>query len=113
MLVAEAGDVYVVEDNGNLEIVALTAGGAVKPIVRIEGQSSTELTGPALSPDGQRLYFSSQRGPGPNGNRGLTYEISGPFTTTTEPVPALGSIGGVALGARFALEPPEEGKDHS
>jgi Tol biopolymer transport system component len=31
------------------------------------------MTGPAFSPDGSRLYFSSQRNPG------RTYEISGPF----------------------------------
>jgi len=31
---------------------------------------------PAFSPDGRRLYFSSQRGPTGKGPFGLTYEIS-------------------------------------
>jgi Tol biopolymer transport system component len=34
-----------------------------------------EITGPAFSPDGSRLSFSSQRG---NSN-GITYEVRGPF----------------------------------
>jgi hypothetical protein len=43
----------------------------------VAGQGGSELTGPAFSPDGKRLYFSSQRG-GPTG-QGITYEVSGPF----------------------------------
>ncbi|WP_395850285.1 hypothetical protein [Cystobacter fuscus] len=39
-------------------------------------QEGTELTGLAFSPDGQRLYFSSQRG---SKGLGLTYEVTGPF----------------------------------
>lgn len=71
---SSAGDVLVAEDQGNFEIVALTPSGQVKPIVQIVGQdSSSEVTGPALSPDGTRLYFSSQSGPG------RTYEVTGPF----------------------------------
>ncbi|MFT5696387.1 MAG: secreted PhoX family phosphatase, partial [Myxococcota bacterium] len=67
------GDVYVSEDPGNLQIVALTPSGNVKPFVRMVGQTGTEVTGPALNPDGTRLYFSSQRNPG------TTYEVTGPF----------------------------------
>jgi len=37
----------------------------------------SELTGPAFSPDGTRLYFSSQRGFG----AGMTFELTGPFRT--------------------------------
>ena len=32
-----------------------------------------------FSPDGTRLYFSSQRGPGAGLGQGVTYEVSGPF----------------------------------
>ena len=36
--------------------------GIVAPFLRVTGQSGSEITGPAFSPDGTRLYFSSQRG---------------------------------------------------
>jgi secreted PhoX family phosphatase len=42
---------------------------------RLTGRAGSELTGPAFSPDGTRLYFSSQRSPGE------TFEITGPFRT--------------------------------
>jgi secreted PhoX family phosphatase len=76
------GDVLVAEDVGNLEIVALTPGGVALPIVRLVGVAGTEITGPALSPDGSRLYFSSQRSPG------RTFEVSGPFVGP--PIPSIG-----------------------
>ena len=81
--VSRAGDVYVAEDGGNLELCILSVEGDHAPFARLTGVSSSELTGPAFSPDGTRLYVSSQRNPG------RTYEIQGPFrssaggTTTT------------------------------
>lgn len=44
-------------------------------------QDHSELAGPALNPAGNRLYFSSQRGPEKRfpRNLGITYEILGPF----------------------------------
>ncbi len=77
--VSPCGDVYVAEDVGNLEVVALTAGGAVEPVARLVGVGGTEITGPAFSPDGSRLYFSSQRNPG------VTFEVSGPFAPPALP----------------------------
>jgi len=94
---APTGDVYVAEDPGDLQIVALTASGKTKPIVQVTGQRDTEITGPALSPDGTRLYFSSQRHPG------TTYEVSGPFSGVSAPVPALGSIKKLVQGAGIAV----------
>ena len=38
-----------------------------------------EITGPAFSPDGSRLYFSSQRGKTGRNEDGITFEITGPF----------------------------------
>jgi len=73
VLVTPNGDVYVAEDGGDLQIVALTTKGAVKPVLKLVGTRGTELTGPALAPDGTRLYFSSQRNPG------RTYAVQGPF----------------------------------
>lgn len=56
------GDLFVAEDGGNMEICIITPAGVVAPFLRIPNQSSSEITGPAFSPDGSRLYFSSQRG---------------------------------------------------
>jgi len=73
-----AGDVLIAEDNEQASrIVIVTPDGAVLPLLQLIGQDRSEITGPAFSPDGTRLYFSSQRG-GPLSG-GLTYEITGPF----------------------------------
>jgi uncharacterized protein len=79
VLANAAGDVLVAEDGGRQQIVALTTDGAVVPLLQVTGHTRTELTGPAFSPDGSRLYFSSQWAPQPGGHRGITYEVSGPF----------------------------------
>jgi secreted PhoX family phosphatase len=72
-----SGDLYIAEDGGNMELVLITPDNQSAAFLRVMGQSGSELTGPASSPDGTRLYFSSQRG-GSNG-RGIAYEIRGPF----------------------------------
>jgi len=95
---AVSGDVFVAEDGGNMEVVLLTPEGDVVPFVRVvePGHEGSEVTGPTFSPDGTRLYFSSQRGPTPGtlaeiaGDRGIdnpsrtggmTWEVTGPFRT--------------------------------
>ncbi len=82
--IAPSGDVLVAEDGGNMEIRMITADTReVVPLVRLPGPAheGSEVTGPCFSPDGTRLYFSSQRagldGPG----EGITYEVTGPFRT--------------------------------
>ena len=72
-----SGDLFVAEDGGNMELVLITPDNTASAFLRVTGQGSSELTGPAFNPAGNRLYFSSQRG-GTNG-RGITYEISGSF----------------------------------
>ena len=83
-----SGDLFVAEDGGNMELCLITTADAqdtVAPFLRIAGHSGSEITGPAFSPDGTRLYFSSQRGT--NGTIGVTYEVIGPFRTTGGPPP--------------------------
>lgn len=74
-----SGDLYVAEDGGNMEINLITPDGVVAPFLRVTGQSASEITGPAFSPDGTRLYFSSQRGTSGYSSGGITYEVTGPF----------------------------------
>ncbi|MFI0979254.1 alkaline phosphatase PhoX [Streptomyces sp. NPDC021093] len=76
-----SGDLYVAEDGGNMEICMITPTDVVTPFLRIGGQSGSEVTGPAFSPDGTRLYFSSQRGTSGSSSGGITYEVTGPFRT--------------------------------
>lgn len=76
VVVSRRGHVYVGEDGGNMQIVVIAPDRSVAPILKVEGQDDSEITGPAFSPDGTRLYFSSQRGG--NGS-GITYEVTGPF----------------------------------
>lgn len=76
---AASGDLYVAEDGGNMEICLITPDDVVAPFLRINGQSGSEITGPAFSPDGSRLYFSSQRGTTGSSSGGITYEVTGPF----------------------------------
>ncbi|MGW6304043.1 alkaline phosphatase PhoX [Streptomyces niveus] len=78
---SSSGDLYVAEDGGNLEICLITPDDVVAPFLRVDGQSGSEITGPAFSPDGSRLYFSSQRGTSGSSSGGITYEVTGPFRT--------------------------------
>lgn len=76
--IAPSGEIYVAEDGGDMQLVALTQDGTPIPIAQIYGQDDSEITGPAVF--GNRLYFSSQRGTGPFiGSGGITYEITGDF----------------------------------
>ena len=97
-----SGDIYVGEDADDLQLVLLADGaaqprrGALRPAGRprrrgdrerpartgdIVPASSwkpeSEITGLAFSPDGTRLYMTSQRGL--DGVHGMTFEITGPF----------------------------------
>jgi secreted PhoX family phosphatase len=71
----------VAEDGGDMQVVAIGPDDTAIALVQATGHTSSEITGPTFSPDGQRLYFSSQRGPTtPLGLAlGITYEVTGPF----------------------------------
>jgi len=81
-----SGDLYVAEDDDDLQLVLLAdASGQriAEPFLQFVGHPGSEVAGPAFSPDGTRLYVSSQRGTdGGNNGRGMTFEITGPFRGT-------------------------------
>jgi len=79
IVVSRSGDIFVAEDGGDLEIVIISIERQLAPMLRLVGHGGSEIAGPAFSPDGKRLYFSSQRGV--NG-RGVTFAVMGPFRTT-------------------------------
>lgn len=69
------GEMLVAEDAGNLEIGVLRDNGTSQAVMRLVGHDDSEITGPAVSPDGTRLYFSSQRGTAGRSEEGVTFEI--------------------------------------
>jgi secreted PhoX family phosphatase len=84
--VSPAGDVYVCEDGGDLEVCLITPERVVAPFLRVTGAQHenqpsiggtgpSELAGVIFDPSGTRVYFSSQRGFG----TGVVYEVAGPF----------------------------------
>ncbi len=75
--ISQGGDIYVAEDGGDLQIVVIANDGAIYPVAQLQGHDASEVTGVAFSPDGKRLYFSSQRGTKGRGDGGITYEIQG------------------------------------
>jgi hypothetical protein len=106
--VSSAGELVVAEDGGDMQLV-LFSGGAFSPLLQLVGQDASEITGPGFSPDGGRLYFSSQRGPTGDGY-GVTYEVSGPFNRGTFNGPVLAAEGGLLSGPiHNVVEPPVRG----
>lgn len=75
--VSQQGDIYVAEDGGDLQIVVLDHQGGVYSVAQLVGHNRSEVTGVTFSPDGQRLYFSSQRGTSGKSEDGISYEIQG------------------------------------
>lgn len=78
LTVSQRGDVLVAEDGGNMELCVILPDRSVKVLLRLIGQDDSELTGPAFSPDGRRLYFNSQRGGRRGSGLGITYELTLP-----------------------------------
>ncbi|PTU32762.1 alkaline phosphatase PhoX [Stenotrophobium rhamnosiphilum] len=73
--VTKQGDVLVAEDGGDMQVVVILPDRTLKPLLQVTGQDGSEIAGIAFSPDGRRMYFTSDRG-GPNGpGLGITYEL--------------------------------------
>jgi len=79
LTVAADGSLYVAEEGGNLQVVVIATDGSIYPVLELVGHDRSEIAGVAFSPDGKRLYFSSQRGRSADPQKGLTFEVSGPF----------------------------------
>ncbi|MGQ9426518.1 alkaline phosphatase PhoX [Gilvimarinus sp. F26214L] len=79
LTVSAGGDILVAEDGAEMRLVVV--GPEVKPfeLVNVIGQRGSEICGPAFSPDGTRLYFSSQKGYTGDHTDGRIYELRGPF----------------------------------
>lgn len=79
LVVSAGGDVLVAEDGAEMRLVVVGPDVIPFELVNVLGQRGSEICGPAFSPDGDRLYFSSQSGPAGNHTDGRTYEMRGPF----------------------------------
>jgi len=75
LTVSRTRDIFVGEDGDNMQINMIRKQ-QVSTFLQVVGHSTSEITGIAFNPAGDRLYFSSQRG---TGSGGITYEVSGPF----------------------------------
>ena len=75
------GVLLVAEDGDDMQLIGIRPDNTLMLIAQCTGHTNSEITGPAFSPDGQRLYFNSQRGPTKPVSLalGVTYEITGPF----------------------------------
>jgi hypothetical protein len=93
-----SGDLFVVEDRGDMEVAVVSPEGEVAPFCRMVGADHrlSQATGPCFDPSGTRFYVSSLRGrgealvrdmvpaidwgTGAEGRHvGVTWEVSGPF----------------------------------
>ncbi len=73
--VSPSGELLIAEDGGDMQIIALDHHYQPHVLVAVHGQDKSEITGPAFSPGGKRLYFSSQRGKSGKSEDGITYEV--------------------------------------
>lgn len=79
VVVSPAGDVLVAEDGEAMRLMVVFPNTPAKVLMQCT-LGGSEITGPAFTPDGSRLYFSSQRGPNTAGGAqptgtGVTYEM--------------------------------------
>jgi hypothetical protein len=80
VVVSPSGDVLVAEDGNAMRLAILFNNQPAKLLLQIT-RGGSEICGPAFTPDGSKLYFSSQKGPSGStgtGASGATYELSIP-----------------------------------
>jgi hypothetical protein len=127
LAVSAAHDLYVAEDGDNLEVCVITPDGVVAPVAQMVGgqhgfDSDTpiplisEVTGLALSPDGNRLYLNSERGMGLGGapvgpGPGILYEVTGPFRGGTLAAQQAAAAPAPVTAAPTVPTPPGSGRD--
>ena len=82
LTVSPAGEVFVCEDGGDMEICVIDPAGTVAPFLQLTGEAAAglpergnEMAGVIFDPSHRRLYFSAQRAFG----FGAVYEVQGPF----------------------------------
>lgn len=90
VIVSPEGNILVAEDGGDMQAVVLTPSGQIAPLVQVAGQEGSEITGLALSPDGRRLYFNSQRG----GDIVLPLAVLDLLPFLSSALPISGNVGG-------------------
>lgn len=73
--ISHDGELLVAEDGGDMQIVVLDNRYNAIPLVTLHGQPGSEIAGPAFTPDGSRLLFSSQKGALGDPMGGTTYEL--------------------------------------
>ncbi len=105
--VSAAGEIFVCEDGGTMEIGLITPEREVSPFLRFTGPAhptvgefTSEVCGVGFDPSGTRMYCTSQRAHPPSSSvpgPGAVYENSGPFR---QPAVAPASPFGLPAGER-------------
>lgn len=85
LFVTAQGDILVAEDGGDMQVVVILPDRTLKPLLQVVGQDASEIAGIAFSPDGRRMYFTSDRGGrdgfgGFTNGLGMVYELIVPDT---------------------------------
>src|SRR5215217_3319134 len=94
LTVNPAGEVFVCEDGGDMEICVIEPDSTVGPFLQLTGEAAiglpdrgNEMAGVIFDPSHRRLYFSAQRAYG----FGAVYEVRGPFHAAGGTVPTAAS----------------------